>query len=68
MSSQFKIAGKQVHCPHCDGVEFEAKDVLMNTRGASFMNLDWLNQSAVALTCAHCGHIAWFNVKPEAIE
>lgn len=59
-STQFTAAGKPVRCPHCSGMEFDRKDVLMNTRGATFFNLDWLNRKAVALTCKQCSRIEWF--------
>lgn len=59
-STHFTAAGKPVRCPHCGGMEFDRKDVLMNTRGATFFNLDWLNRKAVALTCKQCSRIEWF--------
>lgn len=64
----FAAAGKQVRCPHCGHFEFESREILMNTRGASFLNLDWLNRGAVALTCQHCSRIEWFQQVPEPIE
>lgn len=62
----FTIAGKQVRCPHCGGREFESREVLLNTRGATFINLDWLNRGATILTCKTCSRIEWFNTEPEA--
>jgi len=59
-STQFTAAGKPVRCTHCGGQEFDRRDVLMNTRGATFFNLDWLNRKAVALACRQCGRIEWF--------
>ncbi len=59
-SSPIIAAGKPVRCPHCNGQEFGRRDVLMNTRGATFFNLDWLNRKAVALTCKQCSRIEWF--------
>ena len=64
---QFSVAGRQVRCAHCDHTEFDAREVLMNTRGATLINLDWLNRGAVALTCKKCSRIEWFNDTPEAL-
>jgi predicted nucleic-acid-binding Zn-ribbon protein len=60
----FAAAGRQVHCSHCGGLEFDSREVLMNTRGATFLNLDWLNHAAVALTCRQCSHIELFDRTP----
>ena len=65
-SPHFTAAGKPVRCPHCGGTEFDRKDVLMNTRGATFFNLDWLNRKAVALTCRQCSRIEWYATVAEA--
>ena len=63
----FAIAGKQVRCPHCGGVEFESREILLNTRGATLVNLDWLNRGATTLTCKACTRIEWFNETPEVL-
>ena len=68
MSKTYIIAGKQVVCPHCGEREFEGRKVLMNTRGVTFFNLDWLNRGATALTCAKCSRIEWFHTEPEESE
>ena len=65
MSNTYYVVGKQVQCPHCGHWEFEKRQVLMNTRGVTFFNLDWLNRGATALTCAKCSHIEWFQDEPE---
>ena len=62
----FSIGGKQVRCPHCGGAEFESREVLLNTRGATLVNLDWLNRGATVLTCKACSRIEWFNEAPES--
>ncbi|AOS43206.1 hypothetical protein Verru16b_00249 [Lacunisphaera limnophila] len=66
MSTSYQIAGKQVHCAHCGQTEFESRKVLLNTRGATFFNFDWLNKGATALTCQHCSRIEWFAQEPQA--
>lgn len=65
-STHFTAAGKPVRCPHCDGLEFDRRGILMNTRGATFFNFDWLNRKAVALTCRKCHRIEWFAEITEA--
>ena len=64
----FAVAGKQVICGHCGGAEFDCREVRLNTRGATFMKLDWLNRGAAALTCKSCSRIEWFNETPELLE
>jgi len=66
--TQFAAAGKQISCPHCGDLEFDAREVLMNTRGASFMNLDWLNHGATALTCRTCRRVEWYEDVPDPIR
>jgi predicted nucleic-acid-binding Zn-ribbon protein len=68
MSKNFIVAGKPVRCPHCLNTEFESREILLNTRGATFFNFDWLNRGAVTLTCTHCSRIEWFNEAPHAVE
>jgi len=65
---QFVIAGKQVKCLHCGNAKFDSRRILMNTRGATLVKFDWLNRTAVSLTCQKCGRIEWFNEVPEAME
>jgi predicted nucleic-acid-binding Zn-ribbon protein len=59
-TNNFVICGEPVICPHCGGKSFDKREVLLNTRGATFLNLNWLNQGATALTCMKCGRIEWF--------
>ncbi|MCF7686943.1 MAG: DNA-binding protein [Cephaloticoccus sp.] len=60
----YVVAGKPVTCPHCGGVRFHDRKTLMNTRGATFFNLDWLNRAAFTLTCSTCSRIEWFGREP----
>lgn len=64
MSTRFAVIGKTVLCPHCGSDEFSSREILLNTRGATFFNFDWLNRGAVTLTCNKCSHIEWFNEAP----
>ncbi len=68
MNSCYIAGGKQVQCPHCAHVVFEGRKVLLNTRGATFFNFDWLNRSGTALTCQKCGRIEWFASEPQEAE
>lgn len=67
-ASRFAAGGKPVACPHCRGDRFEAHEVLLNTRGLTFLRLDWLNRSATALICGECGLVQLFAVKPTEIK
>ncbi len=64
---RFSVAGKQVVCPHCGGAEFDCREILLNTRGATFVKLDWMNRGAAALTCRKCSRIEWFSETPELV-
>jgi predicted nucleic-acid-binding Zn-ribbon protein len=64
MSKRYIIADKAVECPHCGRADFEARKILLNTRGATFLNFDWLNRTAVTLKCQNCGRLEWFDAEP----
>jgi hypothetical protein len=66
--SRYEAAGFRVTCPHCKNVTFHTHEALLNTSGATFMRLDWLDESGTALICANCGLIQWFAAAPEEIE
>lgn len=57
---RYEAAGVEVACTHCRGTLFESRQVLLNTRGLTFLNLDWLNRSATALVCESCGLVQIF--------
>jgi len=65
MSQTYQIAGKQIQCSHCGQTDFESRRILLNTRGATFFNFDWMNRAATALTCRKCGRIEWFAAEPQ---
>jgi len=67
-SRRFEAGGAPIRCAHCNNDGFEGREILLNTRGLTFMKLDWLNRSATALTCARCGHIQLFAVPPAALD
>ena len=64
----YQAGGREVACAHCEGKTFLEHEALLNTTGATFLNLDWLNKSGTALICENCGLIQWFGKKPEKIS
>ena len=60
----FSLEGKPVRCPHCDGAQFVAGQAQLNTALASLFELDWLNETAIILSCVSCGQIQWFAKEP----
>ncbi len=56
-----------VRCPHCEGELFREHEALLNTTGASLLNLDWLDTSGTALLCENCGLIQWYAKKPKRL-
>ncbi|MGI6450591.1 MAG: hypothetical protein ACOX3R_09960 [Desulfitobacteriia bacterium] len=56
-------AGKQITCLHCEHDRFAEGRALLNTRGLTFLDLDWLNEGATTLTCKRCGFIHWFGLE-----
>lgn len=64
---RFEAGGRLVACGHCQGEVFHSREVLLNTRGLTFFNLDWLNRSATALVCAGCGLLQVFADPPTAV-
>jgi len=64
----YEAAGRQVACAHCGGKTFAEHEALLNTTGATFVKLGWLNKSGTALVCQNCGLIQWFGNRPESIS
>jgi predicted nucleic-acid-binding Zn-ribbon protein len=60
-------AGIQVTCNHCNNDRFDKGQVLLNSRILTFLELDWLNQSATTLVCKRCGYIHWFGKEVKRI-
>ena len=58
--------GKTRKCNVCGGTEFETRDVLLSTSGATFIGLDWLNPTATGYICKKCGHIMLYSSVPGA--
>ena len=59
--SRYSLLGEvPFKCTCCGNDYFQKGSALLNTRGATFFNLDWLNQSATTLMCTNCTYIHWF--------
>jgi DNA-directed RNA polymerase subunit RPC12/RpoP len=56
----FESGGQNIACTQCGHDRFKKRRVLLNTRGLTYLNLDWLNQGAMALTCRRCGLVQLF--------
>ena len=56
--------GKDLGCSHCSGNTFFERSALLNTRGMTWLGLDWLNEGAEVFSCATCGHLEWFVAVP----
>jgi len=66
--SRYKAGGIEVTCFHCKNNQFKKGAAQLNTKGMSFLNLDWLNKSATVLTCTRCSLILWFQEEPQEID
>lgn len=57
---QIHVAGKTLACLVCGGTNFVRREVNMNTKGMSFLGLDWLNKSGDGAICSACGYVHIF--------
>jgi predicted nucleic-acid-binding Zn-ribbon protein len=64
--ARYTAAGRQISCTVCGGGDFKGREVLLNTSGMSFFDLDWANKSAEGLICTQCGYIQLF--MPEMLD
>lgn len=56
----YEIGGCALVCPHCGCDRFWRRPAQLNTAGATFLNLDFVNKTAYAYICVDCGRIEWF--------
>ncbi len=56
----FEIHGHRLTCPICGSAKFWTRKSLLNTKGLTFMDLDWLNKEADNYICDTCNYIMWF--------
>lgn len=57
---EFQSGGIDIRCTQCGGTHFRRRKMLLNTRGLTYFNLDWLNKGAMALICKQCKMIQLF--------
>ena len=65
--ARYQAAGIPVRCTHCKGETFQAQEALLNTTGATFAHLNWIDKSGTALICETCGLIQWYAKKPDRL-
>lgn len=66
-TGHFSAGGVPVTCQHCGGDEFDTAAALLNTRGLTFLGLDFANRDGYLLVCRKCTHIDWFLEEPQAL-
>ena len=62
-AKSYELFGKVLKCQFCGHDQFHQRDAQLNTAVMSFMNLDWMNTSAICYVCDQCGYIHWFHPK-----
>lgn len=58
----FVKKGLKLECVICKETLFWTRETLMNTKGMTFLNLDWANKCATNYICNTCGYVHWFLV------
>lgn len=56
----FVKKGLKLECVICKNTTFWTRTTLMNTKGLTFLNLEWANKSATNYVCNECGYVHWF--------
>lgn len=64
---KYQVADTILVCPCCQNDTFDKDYRQLNTKGATFFNLDWANRDATILTCKKCSYISWFMHEPKAM-
>jgi predicted nucleic-acid-binding Zn-ribbon protein len=54
------VEGRLIACPICGHRQFQQHEAQLNTRLATFFDLDWTNRAGVANICLRCDYILWF--------
>jgi len=57
---EVEIGDRRLTCTVCGCQQFHERNSLLNTRAASFFNVDWANKEATNYICSQCGYIFWF--------
>lgn len=54
------LTGQELACVVCGYTEFHQRTAQLNTPGLTFLDLDWLNRTAICRVCARCRYVHWF--------
>jgi len=54
------VKGQTLACLICGNDTFFERSAQLNTRGLTFLKLDWANKVADCYVCENCGYIHWF--------
>lgn len=57
---EVQVGSRRLTCAVCGGQRFHERNSLLNTRAATFFNVDWANKAATNYICADCRYIFWF--------
>ncbi len=60
-AEELTVQGKKIVCPACGHDKFWTRTTLLNTRGVSFFNFDFLNKEAANKVCDRCRYMLWFH-------
>jgi len=60
-SEKVFIKGNKLICPVCNHDQFWSRNTLLNTRGLTFLDWDWVNKNAQNYVCSNCGYMYWFH-------
>lgn len=58
--ARYSVVGKPIICQHCGNNLFTTRRAQMNTKGLTFLDLDWANPAADVLIFTNCGFLNWF--------
>lgn len=65
---RYKVNDIEISCVQCNHNKFELGKALLNTRGLTFLDVEWLNNSATTLICKRCSFVHWFAREAKEIE
>jgi len=65
---RYQAGDTDITCPCCQNDTFDKDYRQLNTKGATFFNLDWANRDATILICKKCTHISWFMKDPVSVK
>jgi hypothetical protein len=54
------LDGEPLKCCVCQHARFRSRDAMLNTKGATFFQVEWLNRTANCYVCERCGFVHWF--------